>query len=303
MGSKLNKRRLKKKEKAVQHNQKNELRRQRELEKTRFSKQRELERLEKEIGERREHLKEERSRRRQKRKKEEKGLRQMREREERMRKKEEVKLQKRREKEERMRKKADEDRLKKETQKWEKEIRAEEKRREEEKRQARRLKNLRPIQVSEAIKKNTSKWMIPGGGFKDPLVFLKSTTPAVERLISSTNSVGKKVHTVLVCKMVRTDPETGKDTFTIAHFSSKTHSMISEEDVKNEYLTMKEKMLENLAKYQKLGSGWRLQSVEMLEIFITKFRPLNGKSYKPFPKFIVKKKAVINMENDDQCFK
>ena len=67
---------------------------------------------------------------------------------------------------------------------------------------------------------------------------------------------------------------------------------------------MKEKMLESLAKYQKLGSGWRLPSIEMLEIFITKFKPLNGKSYKPFPKVIVKKKAVINMENDDdQCFK
>ena len=165
-------------------------------------------------------------------------------------------------------------------------------------------RNLRPILVSEAIRRNTSKWMIPGGGFKDPLVFLESTTPAVERLINSTDSVGKKVHTVLVCKMVRTDPETGKNTLTIAHFSSQTHSMISEEDVKNEYLTMKEKMLESLAKYQKLGSGWQLQSVEMLEIFITKFKPLNGKSYKPFPKIIVKKKAVINMENDDnQCFK
>ena len=137
--------------------------------------------------------------------------------------------------------------------------------------------------------------MILGGGFKDPLVFLESTTPAVERLINSINSVGKKVHTVLVCKMGRTNPETGKDTLTIAHFSSKTHSMISEEDVKNEYPTMKEKMLESLAKYQKLGSGWRLLSVEMLEIFITKFKPLNGKSYKPFPKVIVKKKAVINM--------
>ena len=42
----------------------------------------------------------------------------------------------------------------------------------------------------------------------------------------------------------------------------------------------------------------------MLEIFITKFSPLEGKSYKPFPLSIAKKKAVINMENnDDQCFK
>ena len=165
-------------------------------------------------------------------------------------------------------------------------------------------KNVRSILISEAIRRNTSKWIINGNGFKDPTVFLESTTPAVERLINSIDSAGKKVYTVLVCRMVRTDPETGKDTFTIAHFSSKTHSMISEEDVKNEYPIMKEKMLESLATYQRLGSRWRLHSIEMLEMFITRFKPLNGKSYKPFPKVITKKKAVINMENnDDQCFK
>ena len=104
--------------------------------------------------------------------------------------------------------------------------------------------------------------------------------------------------------MVRTDPETEKDTFTIAHFSSKTHSMISAEDVENEYRVMKEKMLESLANYQKLGSGWRLHSIEMLEIFITRFTPLERKSYKLFPLPVANKKAAINMENnDDQCFK
>ena len=246
---------------------------------------------------------------------------------EQVRRKEQRKFQLMREREELIRKRENQAQLKKETLKWEREIKKKEKRQakvlddlkwrgKKKFRDVRRKlenklkrieksgKNLRPTLVSEAIRKNTSKWMIPGGGFKDPVVFLESTTPAVERLVNSIDSVGKKVHTVLVCKMVRTNPETGKDTLTIAHFSSKTHSMISEEDVKNEYPIMKEKMLESLATYQRLGSGWRLQSVEMLEIFITKFKPLNGKSYKPFPKVIVMKKAVINMENDDnQCFK
>ena len=36
-------------------------------------------------------------------------------------------------------------------------------------------------------------------------IFLESTSQAVERLINSTDSVGKKVHTVLVRKLVRTD--------------------------------------------------------------------------------------------------
>ena len=165
-------------------------------------------------------------------------------------------------------------------------------------------KNLRPRLVSEAIKKNTSKWSINGGILKDPRVFLDITSPAVKRLINSIDSVGKKVNTVLVCKMIRSDEATGKIVITIAHFRSKTHNIISEEDITTEYNIMKEKMLESLAEYQKRGSGWRLKSVEELEIFFTKYKPLNGKSYKLLPEVIVKKKAVINMENDgDQCFK
>ena len=204
--------------------------------------------------------------------------------------------------------------------KWKREIRLEKKRREaaetKKKEREKFLKwrreikeneleiRTRPILVSSAIKKNTQKWIIKGDDNVDPTVFLNSTSHKVIRLINSIDSVGKKVHTILVCKIVRADPETAKDTFTIAHFSSKTHSMISAEDVETEYPIMKEKLLESLANYQKLGSGWRLHSIEMLEIFITKFKPLGGKSYKPFPKTIVKTKAVINMENnDDQCFK
>ena len=165
-------------------------------------------------------------------------------------------------------------------------------------------KNIRPRLVSEAIKKNTSKWSIAGENLKDPRVFLDVTTPAVKRLIDSIDSVGKKVNTVLVCKMVRSDPATGENTITIAHFRSKTHNIVGEDDVATEYNTIKEKMLESLAEYQKRGSGWRLHSVEELEIFITKYRPLNGKSYKPPPKIIKNKKAIINMENDDnQCYK
>ena len=143
----------------------------------------------------------------------------MREKEELVRKKEELKLQRMREKEELVRKRAEENRLKKETQKWEREIRN------EEKRQAKVLddlkwrakkkfgdirrklesklkkikksgKNVRPTLVSEAIRRNTSKWAINGDGFKDPVVFLESTTPAVEKLIISIDSVGKKVYSV-----------------------------------------------------------------------------------------------------------
>ena len=112
----------------------------------------------------------------------------------------------------------------------------------------------------------------------------------------------KRVNTVLICKMVKTNPATGEETYTISHFRSKTYSIIN--NTENEYSVIVEEMLENLAKFQKQGSGWRLHSIEGLEIFITKFKPLKGNCFKPFLKYILNKKAVINMENEDnQCFK
>ena len=165
-------------------------------------------------------------------------------------------------------------------------------------------RHLRPTQVSEAIRGRTGKWTIDGGGFKDPIVFLDVTTPAVERLINGVDSVGKKVHTSLRLKLVRSDPSTGTKHYTIVHFRSKTHNIISEEDTTTEYQIMKEKMLESFAKYQNKGSGWALDSIEGLDIFITKYKPMRGKSWKPLPDVIKNKKAIINPENgDDECFK
>ena len=70
------------------------------------------------------------------------------------------------------------------------------------------------------------------------------------------------------------------------------------------YEVMKDKMLESLAKYQKEGSGWQLYSIVGSDISIVKFKPLSGSGYSKLPPSIAKKKAVINIKNeDDQCFK
>ena len=192
--------------------------------------------------------------------------------------------------------------------KWSKEIHAEETRQEFQrwkgkkkflevrKRLARVLqhqKNVRPILISNAIRRNTQKWLVKGDGYKDPLVFLKSTAPTVERLIDSVNSAGKKVNVVLICKMMKTDPATGKTTYTAAHFRSKTHTVF--DNVRDEYTIICDRVLENFANFQRRGSGWQLHSIEGLETFRTKFDLVQGKSYARFPKCAVKKKAVINM--------
>ncbi len=61
---------------------------------------------------------------------------------------------------------------------------------------------------------------------------------------------------------------------------------------------MKDKMRENLSKFQENGSGWRLKSIIGLEIGVVKFDPLSGSGYSKLPSAIMKKKTIINMRNE-----
>ena len=67
------------------------------------------------------------------------------------------------------------------------------------------------------------------------------------------------------------------------------------------YDEMKDKMRENLSKFQRNGSGWRLKSIIGLEIGVVKFDPMEGSGYSKLPPIITKKKTVINMMNKERC--
>ena len=59
----------------------------------------------------------------------------------------------------------------------------------------------------------------------------------------------------------------------------------------------------NLNIYQKKGSGWYFKEIKRFEIHIVEYKPMRGGSFIPLPNFIMRKKAIINMENEDEkCF-
>ena len=52
-----------------------------------------------------------------------------------------------------------------------------------------------------------------------------------------------------------------------------------------------------------LVSGWNLKVIEDLTIHAGEYHPLMGSSYIPLPKEILLKKAVVNVQNEDnKCF-
>ena len=88
-----------------------------------------------------------------------------------------------------------------------------------------------------------------------------------------------------------------------AYFHSDTHINIESTDVKEILAAMINKIINQIGKYQQNGSGWYFKEVVRLEIHTVDYKPMRGPSYIPLPDFIMRKKAIINIQNrDDKCF-
>lgn len=55
--------------------------------------------------------------------------------------------------------------------------------------------------------------------------------------------------------------------------------------------------------FERDGSGWSIDKILRLEVNTVEFRPQEGSSFIPLPAKIQKKRAVVNIQNEDQkCF-
>ena len=113
---------------------------------------------------------------------------------------------------------------------------------------------------------------------------------------------------ILVCLMERQVVDLSKKSKIIyeqnnAYFQSQTKINLENTEVKDILKEMIKEILNTLSIYLKNGSGWYFKEVIRLEIHIVEYKAMKGGSYIPLPNFIMRKKAIINMENgDNKCF-
>ena len=109
---------------------------------------------------------------------------------------------------------------------------------------------------------------------------------------------------ILKCLMSRIDLKTGEETKVEAAFNSETKINISRTNERKLLNVMIGEVYEDKAQFRKRGSNWRFEEVLKLELHLVDFVPLKGNSWISLPEAICKKKAVINMKNEDnECFK
>ena len=108
---------------------------------------------------------------------------------------------------------------------------------------------------------------------------------------------------MLKVELVKTHPATGENTYVVPYFRSAALTITSSTDLDFEIAVMVGKIMENISKYMREGSGWTFGHIEQLEIHLDQFKPLKGSSYYiPTPSALAKKKAIVNVRNEDDRY-
>ena len=161
------------------------------------------------------------------------------------------------------------------------------------------MKLFKVEESDSALKEFAKVYSINGVEEFDPLKFLQYARQNMTGFIK--NNRRTKVKMVLRCNMEKL----GNSGAVIqpSTFHSTIEVNLHGTNEKELYDTIIEIILEKIATFQSMGSGWRFHSVIRLELHTVKYKPLKGETYIPLPEKLAVKKAIINIENDDnKCF-
>jgi len=114
---------------------------------------------------------------------------------------------------------------------------------------------------------------------------------------------GIKWYLNVQAKLVKTNAE-GKEVASEPHFRSHCITTVNNNDINTNLNEAIEKISKALATYQREGSGWLLSHILHVDLYVAQYTPIKGSSYLPLPKKLKDKKAILNIQNNDnQCFK
>ena len=114
-----------------------------------------------------------------------------------------------------------------------------------------------------------------------------------------------QVQLIFACRYTReANEEEGEREVDFSNFNSEVERVMEDTDLDELYGRMMEECLEKMDKFQRKGSGWRFEEVVSININVNPFNPMRAASYFKLPEEIALKKAIINVQNEDnECFK
>ena len=155
-----------------------------------------------------------------------------------------------------------------------------------------------PIREASAFKNYTNQYVINNTVLNYPLLeFLADAKPAITNIFNS----NRNIKTILYLHVLMSQ---GERMVEFAFHSKGLKLILMETDENEIYDEMVFEIEEEMIKAEdEEGSGWQFEKVIKLVLHTTKWEPLYGSSYIPLDPYLANKKAIINMQNeDDKCF-
>ena len=158
-----------------------------------------------------------------------------------------------------------------------------------------------PNKEVSAFKNYTTQYVIKGDPSYDPKTFLEDASPTIINIFNSNRNI--KTALYLECWMKRLDDE-GTLIKKFRFHSIGQKLILESTDIYEIYQEMVDEIEQEIQKTEEAeGSGWVFMEIENLTLHTVKWDPLKAGSYINLPKELKNKKAIINMQNeDDKCF-
>ena len=160
-----------------------------------------------------------------------------------------------------------------------------------------------PTREASAFKNYTNQYVMYNTKANyEPLEFLEYAKPAILNIFSSNRNI--KTMLYLHCLMERITTIGDNEIKEFAFHSKDLKLVLEGTDESELYNEMKDEIEEEIQKVQNAeGSGWQFLKVIKLVLHTTNWEPIYGSSYIPLDPYLANKKAIINMQNeDDKCF-
>ena len=105
----------------------------------------------------------------------------------------------------------------------------------------------------------------------------------------------------MIVKIIKFNREGEEIMDVVFHSELETMLLLSDFDLQFDRII--DAILQKIKDFVKLGSGWSVLNVERLELYVAPNLPISASSYIATPTYIAQKKAVINIQNEDNlCF-
>ena len=146
----------------------------------------------------------------------------------------------------------------------------------------------------------TRVYIIEGREGYDARRFLQDTRENITSILR--NNRRTKVKLIFKCNMQRPS-NLGETVIVPADFHSNIEVNLDGTNIEELHDTMVERIIEKMATFQSMGSGWRFHSIIQLELHTVSYNPIRGETYFKLPKELGDKNAIINVKNkDNKCF-